>query len=108
MKQRCIMAEYDLFIPLVADTGKQFPRRGLNALKQKLAKRFGGLTYFPHKNEGVWKIGSATFRDRIVILRVLTDDSRKSKSYLQSLKQEIAREWKQKDVLIVKRRVWTL
>ena len=74
-------------------------------LKRRLVLEFGGLTYFPQENEGVWKVGAFTFRDKVVILRVLSSDNPKAEAFFMGLKEDIRREWQQADVLIVTREV---
>jgi hypothetical protein len=37
----------------------------------ELLERFEGLTFFPQPNEGFWRMGDVTYRDEIVIYRVL-------------------------------------
>jgi hypothetical protein len=96
------MNEYDLYVPLIVD-GKRLPAVKLASLKQKLIKEFGGLTYFPQKTKGFWKMGGATFQDDIVILRVLTGKS--CRTFWKELKADLQKQWKQEQILIVVRRV---
>jgi hypothetical protein len=77
----------------------------LTHLKRRLVDEFGGLTHFPQENEGVWKVGAFTFRDRIVILRVLAENSANAAHFFAQLKQDLKRDWAQEDVLIVAREV---
>ena len=53
----------------------------------------------------MWKVGPFTFRDQIVILRVLAEESREVDRFFGQLKQDVKREWAQEDVLIVAREV---
>ena len=80
----------------------------LASIKKRLVDYFGGLTHFPQENEGLWKVGSFTFRDRIVILRVLTGDPLKAQMFFAQLKKEIKQGFGQEDVLIVVRDVKTV
>jgi len=102
------MKEYDLYVPLYSNRGVPLPPTQLARLKKRLVKRFGGLTYFPQKTEGFWKIGAVTFRDEVVILRVLCEEKRSVQLYWSSLKEELKKSWKQNDVLIVVRAVSTV
>lgn len=97
------MKEYDLYVPLRSNRGIPFPPARLVRLKKRLIKRFGGLTHFPQSNEGFWKLGEVTFRDEIVILRVLSNEDNRAKTYWLSLKKNLQRQWRQKDILIVMR-----
>lgn len=99
------MKEYDVYAPLYSNRGVRFPVKKLTRLKKRLIKRFGGLTYFPQKTEGFWKIGKVVFRDEIVILRVLCDEHESLGRFWGRLKQDLRREWGQRDVLIVVREV---
>lgn len=99
------MKEYDFYIPLFANDGKRVSPVKLTRLKTELTNKFGGLTYFPQQNEGLWKYGRITFRDKIVILRVIANDSKRTKNIVHRLKSTIRKEWKQDDVLIVERSV---
>ena len=99
------MKEYDLFVPLHNNDGSPVDPGKLTALKKRLVDQFGGLTHFPQENEGFWKIGNFTFRDKIVILRVLTEDPLKAQMFFAQIKKEIKHGWGQEDVLIVVREV---
>ncbi|MEY2409981.1 MAG: hypothetical protein QOF48_2651 [Verrucomicrobiota bacterium] len=98
------MREYELYVPLHQNDGAEIEPAKLKRLRQVLIDYFGGLTHFPQENEGFWKVGSFTFRDQIVILRVLSDDPL-SESYLRMLKEDLKRDWKQEDFLIIAREV---
>jgi hypothetical protein len=99
------MREYDLYVPLHYNDGREIEGEKLSALKRRLVEEFGGLTHFPQENEGLWRVGTYTFRDRIVILRVLAGDSSKADQFFLRLKEDLKSEWAQEDVLIVTRTV---
>ena len=100
--------EYDLYQPLRYNDGRVVESDKVAALKQRLTERFGGLTFFPQKSEGTWKIGSVTFRDELVILRILADKAREARRYFRRLKEELKVDLGQEDILIVERKVRTL
>ena len=102
------MREYELYVPLNDNDGRPIEPDKLARLKRRLVLEFGGLTYFPQENEGVWKVGAFTFRDKVVILRVLSNDAVQAEAFLIGLKEDIRREWQQADVLIVSREVGTV
>jgi len=102
------MKEYDIYVPLSNNDGTPVDPQKLKDLKKRLVNHFGGLTHFPQENEGLWKVGAFTFRDKIVILRVLTADPDKAGSFFAELKKEMLRNWAQEDVLIVVRDVQTV
>lgn len=97
--------EYELYVPLFTESGRKVPAGNLTALKKRLTDRFGGLTYFPQRNVGLWKVGGHVFRDRIVILRVLADSTNDSLAFWRGLKKHVEAQWRQETVLIVSRRV---
>ena len=99
------MKEYDLYVPTVVQ-GKPLSALKLTSLKNKLIKQFGGLTYFPQKNKGFWRIGSVTFEDDIVIIRVLSDNN--ADSFWKKLRCELKTQWSQQEILIVVRQVTIL
>ncbi len=100
--------EYDLYYPLRYNDGREVEPAKVVGLKERLTERFGGLTFFPQKSEGTWKIGSVTFRDEMVILRVLAEEVRAARDFFRKLKEELKADLQQEDVLIVERRVRTL
>ncbi|MDB6028479.1 MAG: hypothetical protein JWM68_4702 [Verrucomicrobiales bacterium] len=102
------MREYEIYVPLHFNDGTPVEWQKLQGLKARLVEQFGGLTHFPQQNEGLWKVGEFTFRDHVVILRVLSQDSVKSERFFARLKKEIKRDWQQEDVLIVARDVKAL
>lgn len=99
------MREYELYVPLHYNDGQPIEPEKLAALKRRLVEEFGGLTHFPQENEGLWKLGQHTFRDRIVIYRVLATDYPKAEHFFTKLKEDLKRDWQQEDVLIVTRPV---
>ena len=102
------MLEYELYLPLHYNDGRSIEPEKLSTLKKRLIDQFGGLTHFQQENEGLWKIGSHTFRDRIEILRVLANDDVAAQKYFAQLKKDLTRDWNQQDFLIVSRQVTAL
>ena len=99
------MKEYELYVPLHSNDGRPLEGEKIEQLKRQLTDEFGGLTHFPQENEGLWKIGRATFRDKIVILRVLSADDSRAEQFFAKLKETLRHDWQQEDVLIVVRPV---
>jgi hypothetical protein len=99
------MREYELYLPLHYNDGRSIEFDKLTAIKRRLVNEFGGLTHFPQENEGFWKVGSFTFRDRIVILRVLAVDRARADQFFRQLKGDLKKDWMQNDVLIIAREV---
>jgi hypothetical protein len=99
------MKEYDLFIPLFYNDGKPVEPRKLKALRERLPEVFDGLTIFPQPNDGFRKIGDVTYRDQIVIYRVIAGRSRAARRFLTQLKEDLKHELRQEEVLIIERDV---
>ncbi len=99
------MKEYDVYLPLSYNDGRAIPPEKLNQFKKILLDQFGGFTYFPQENEGVWKFGGAVFRDKVIILRVLSDEPAQTRRFFAELRVELMRALEQSDVLIVERDV---
>jgi inorganic pyrophosphatase len=99
------MLEYELYVPLHHNDGSPIDPQKLKDLKRRLVDEFGGLTHLLQENEGFWKIGEHTFRDRIEILRVLANADERVQQYFALLKEDLKREWGQQHFLIVSRQV---
>jgi hypothetical protein len=97
--------EYDIYVPLRYNDGTPVEPRELQTLKQLLVDHFGGLTFFPQPNEGFWTAGGITYRDEIVIYRVVTDKTRGAKRFLTTLKERLKRSLEQEEILITVRDV---
>ena len=67
-----MVKEYDLFVPLYFNDGTPIEPRRFQDLQRLLLDRFDGVTFFPQPNEGLWRMGNVTYRDEIVIYRVVT------------------------------------
>jgi hypothetical protein len=66
-------------------------------------EQFGGLTFFPQRNEGFWTFGGVTYRDEIVIYRILTDETQKARRFFRETKEELKRDLDQEEILIVEK-----
>lgn len=97
------MKEYDLYVPLTYNDGSRVEREKLVRLRERLQEQFGGQTFFPHSNQGSWTAAGVTYRDEIVIYRVLTDKTRSARRFFRHLKEELKGEFKQKEILIVEK-----
>jgi hypothetical protein len=100
--------EYDIYLPLRYNGGSPIEPRKFRDLQQRLLAEFGGVTFFPQPNEGLWQMGDVVYRDEIVIYRVLAKKRRKARQFLARLKEELKASFQQEEVLIVERDVETL
>jgi hypothetical protein len=99
------MNEYELYIPLSDNSGEPASPGQVASIKSRLRERFGGFTLFPQEGEGEWQTGGHRFHDRIVILRVLTEEDADSRAWFKALKQALIIEFAQTDFLITVRQV---
>ena len=108
LRKSALVKEYDLFIPLYYNDGRPIEPQKFQDLQQQLLDQFGGLTFFPQPNEGFWTMAGVTYRDAIVIYRVITSDEQVARQLLSDLKERLKEELRQEDILIVERNVETL
>ena len=102
------MQEYDLFVPLFYNDGTSIESAMFPDLQARLLDEFGRLTFFPQPDQGFWRMGNVTYRDEIVIYRVIATKPRTARRFLTRLKEELKKRLRQVEILIVERTVWTL
>jgi hypothetical protein len=99
--------EYDIFIPLYYNDGSPVEAEKFQQLQEVLIDRFEGLTFFPQPNKGFWKMAGVTYRDEIVVYRVITS-AEGVRHFLEDFKEELKATFHQEEILIVERDVDTL
>lgn len=102
------MKEYDIYVPLYYNDGSPVEAEKFQRLQEELLDRFEGLTFFPQPNEGFWKMAGVTYRDEIVIYRVITVAEEDARQFLADLKEQMKSRFDQEEILIVERDVETL
>lgn len=102
------MKEYEIFLPLYHNDGTPIDTAFIPALRVRLLEQFGGVTFFPQPNEGYWRMGGVTYRDQIVIFRVIASNQRTARRFLRLLKEELKRDLEQEEILIIERDVGAL
>ena len=102
------MKEFEIYVPLAYKDGSPVEPVKIERIGEDLLEQFGGLTYFPQPNKGFWRMGDVTFRDEIVIFRVLASNARSARKFLRQLKERLKKELVQEQILIVERDVGTL
>ena len=102
------MKEYDIFLPLFHNDGSPVDPRKFRNLQERLRSHFEGLTFFPEKNEGYWTTGGFSYKDEIVIYRVLSSRPRVSRRFLLKMKEALMKDFDQEEILIVERDVKVL
>jgi hypothetical protein len=100
--------EYELYVPLYFNDGSPVHDEVIDNIGARLLEQFGGCTFFPQPNKGLWKMGDVVFRDEIVIFRVLTEQVRPARRFFRQLKTELLRELQQEAILIVEKDAQTL
>lgn len=102
------MNEYDLFVPLFYNDGTDVEPSKLVQLEDRLLDQFSGLTVFPQPNRGYWRMAGVTYRDEIIVYRVVTSNRRTARRFFRQLKEELKRDLRQEEILIIERDVNTL
>ena len=102
------MKEYDIFVPLCFNDGSPVEAEKFQKLQEDLLDQFGGLTFFPQPNKGVWRMAGMTYRDEIVIYRVIGSVAEEARPFLANLKERLKADFDQEEILIVERDVETL
>jgi hypothetical protein len=100
--------EYDIFVPLYFNDGSPVDAEKFQELQETLLSHFGGLTFFPQPNKGLWRMAGVTYRDEIVIYRVIAASAEESRPFLEDLKQRLKVDFAQEEILIVERDVQML
>jgi hypothetical protein len=100
--------EYELFLPLSDNNGVPFDLAFIPSLRVRLLEQFGGVTFFPQPNEGYWQMAGVTYRDEIVIFRVVSSNQRTARRFFRQLKEELKRALRQEEILIIERDVEAL
>jgi hypothetical protein len=95
--------EYEVYVPLTHNDGTPIDTTILIRLRERLLQQFGGLTFFPQRNEGFWTFGGVTYRDEIVIYRILTNQQRRARRFFREIKEELKRDLNQEEILIVEK-----
>jgi hypothetical protein len=93
--------EFELYFPLRYNDGTPIDPAILERIGDRLMETFGGYTFNPQAHKGVWKMGDVTYRDEIVIYRVLTGKVRLARSFFKKLKEELKEDLEQEEILIV-------
>jgi len=100
--------EYELYLPVTYNDGSPVEEKLIDKVGELLLDEFDGVTFFPQKNEGSWRMGHAVFRDRIVIFRVLAEDTRKARRFFKRLKVKLKVDLDQEEILIVEKQANSL
>jgi hypothetical protein len=103
-----LVKDYDLIVPLSDNDSRSVAPQKFQALQRLLLDQFGGLTFFPQPNKSLWTVAGVTYRDAIVIYRVLMSDVQETRRCLSALKERLKVELQQEEILIIECDVETL
>ena len=95
--------ECEVYLPLNYNDGSAIEPDKIERIGERLLEEFGGVTFFPQPNEGRRRMGHVTFRDEIVIFRVLSEDVRTARRFFRRLKAELKQDLQQEEILIVEK-----
>jgi hypothetical protein len=70
--------------------------------------QFRGFTFFPQPNKGFWKMADVTYRDEIVVYRVIATDAIQARRFFSDLKERLKKDLEQHETPIVEREIETL
>jgi hypothetical protein len=88
-----------IFLPLYANNGRRFPAAMYTRERNRLVERFGGLTaHMRSPAHGLWKNGSRTQRDDLVIFEVMI--RRVDRKWWSEYRHRLQERFKQKDLLV--------
>ncbi|MFO0970148.1 MAG: hypothetical protein U0793_31745 [Gemmataceae bacterium] len=90
------MKEYEVYLPVAYNDGTPIDAGEFELIGELLLAEFGGVTFFPQRNQGMWKMGPVIFKDHIVIFRVLTDKVLKARKFFRGLKEKLKETFEQK------------
>jgi hypothetical protein len=78
---------------------KEVELQRFQTLQQQLLDQFGGLTFFPQPNEGFWTVAGITYRDAIVIYRVIASNAPEVRRFCCALKEQLKEALQQEGIL---------
>jgi len=92
-----------VYVPLNYNDGSPIEPEKLVKVRKRILHQFGYLTYLPAENVGYWTLGAVTYRDRIVLYRVVSGDVRRARRFFRQLKQELKHDLRQEEIFIVEK-----
>jgi hypothetical protein len=88
-----------IFLPLYDNAGKRFPARLYARERECLVERFGGMTaHMQAPAKGLWKDGSKTKRDDLVIFEVMI--RKVDRKWWSHYRRLLEKRFKQKTLLV--------
>jgi hypothetical protein len=88
-----------IFLPLYDNAGKRIPATAFARERERLADRFGGVTaHMQAPVKGLWKTGSRTSRDDLVIFEVML--RKVDRRWWSHYRHQLQKRFRQKTILI--------
>jgi hypothetical protein len=95
--------EYELYVPLDYNDGSPIEKQKHERIAERILRQFGHMTYFDQPSQGQWTLGGVTYKDRIVIFRVVSDKVREARRFFRQLKEDLKKELRQEEIFIVEK-----
>jgi hypothetical protein len=101
------MRQYKIYLPLNYNDGRPIESDKINAVRDRLADRFGGATISPLSApyKGPWKYGGVQYVDNIAILEVIADDAAATDNFSKDLKEQLEQQLNQVAILITRQSI---
>ncbi|SRR6266498_1210434 len=93
------MKRFEILLPLDHNDGTQIEPEKLDQTAEELSDRLGAITQDTTGIIGSWKYGAARYRDRLLRIRVDTDDP-EAIAFLKAYKETLKDRFQQIDIWI--------
>jgi hypothetical protein len=88
-----------ILLPKETGSGEPISQKFFEDLLKELTREFGGATSFLRASgQGLWRDGSATERDNIAVVEVMTEHL--DKEFWRSLRKRLEAELRQEEIII--------
>ena len=98
------MKRFEILLPLDYNDGTQVESEKLDQTAEELADHFGAITQDTVGISGSWKYGLTRYRDRLLRIRVDTDDA-DATAFLQAYKETLKDRFRQIDIWITAQQI---
>jgi hypothetical protein len=96
------MKKYEIYLPVTYNDGKKIEALKLTRIYEKLIAVFGAITVSPISApfQGTWSYGGVEFKDDIIRIEVITQETLDVTRFFKRFKQQLKRSLRQIDILI--------
>jgi hypothetical protein len=89
----------EILLPLTDNRGKPFEAKDFEEVRNKLIRKFGGLTAFTRSPaKGTTEHGGTVVHDEIIVFEVMTDDL--ESAWWSDYRSQLERKFSQKEIVI--------